>query len=129
MTFDVSWTPITGTTNNMTGTSAITGTPMWIYGLSRVTFQAIWTGTPTGVFSVQVAENPNDIFNADGTVKSTVKWTTLTSPSGWTALQPAGAAGDAAFALADLSSKWIRPIYTNASGTGTLTFVYGSGRH
>lgn len=113
----------------MTGTAVLTGTPMHIYGCSRVSFQAIWTGTPNGTFTFQVSNFPGDIFNADGTVRSTVTWTTLTNPAAFTALQPAGAAGSSDFSFSDLAHKWIRPIYTNASSTGTLTFVYGSARH
>lgn len=125
---DTQWTAVTGAANNMTGTAVITGGPCSIFGLSKVSFQAIWTGTPTGVFSFQVTNFPGEIFNADGTVKSSVTWTTLTNPSAFTALQPAGAAGNASFDFADLAHKWIRPLYTNASSTGTLTFIYGSAR-
>jgi len=125
--FDHGWTAITSGT--MTGTSVITGTPHWLDGHSRVSFQCIWTGTPNGTFTFQVANYQGEIFNADGTVKSTVTWTTLTNPAAFSALQPAGAAGSADFSFADMAHKWIRPIYTNASSTGTLTFVYGSARH
>lgn len=125
---DTQWTAVTGTANNMTGTTAITGKAVHIFGLSKASFQAIWTGTPTGTFTVQVSNYPGNVYNDDGTIISSVTWTTLTSPAAWTALQPAGAAGNADFSLADLSQRWIRPIYTNTSGTGTLTFVYGSAR-
>ena len=128
MISDCQWTP-TFNSQTMTSTNVLTGTPKHIFGCTRVTFQAIWTSTPTGVFTFQVSDYPGDIFNADGTVRSSVTWSTLTNPSGFTALQPAGAAGNASFNLADLSNKWIRPIYTNTSGTGTLTIVYGSSRH
>lgn len=124
---DNQWIPLSA--GSMTGTTALTGTPKDIYGCSRVSFQAIWTGTPTGTFTFQIANFPGDIFNADGTLKSTVTWTTLTNPTGFTAMQPGGTAGSGDFSFADLAHKWIRPIYTNTSGTGTLTFVYGSARH
>lgn len=124
--FDHGWTAITS--GSMTGTAVVTGTPHWLDGHSRVSFQCIWTGTPNGTFTFQVSNYQGDIFNADGTVKSTVTWTTLTNPSAFTALQPAGAAGSADFGFADMAQKWIRPIYTNSSSTGTLTFVYGSAR-
>lgn len=127
MDSDHQWTAITSGT--MTGTSVVTGTPHWLEGHSRVSFQAIWTGTAVGVFTFQIANFPGEIFNADGSVKSTVTWTTLTNPSGFTALQPNGTAGSSDFSLADLAHKWIRPIYTNTSSTGTITFVYGSARH
>lgn len=123
---DVNWTPITNGT--MTGTSVVTGTPNRLWGHSRCDFQCIWTGTPNGTFTFQISNFPGEVFNADGTVKSSVTWTTLTNPSAFTALQPAGAAGSSDFGFADLSAKWIRPIYTNASSTGTITFVYASAR-
>lgn len=101
---------------------------MNVYGCTRVSFQAVWTGTPNGSMTFQIANFPGDIFNADGTVKSTVTWTTLTNPTAFTALQPAGAAGNADFSFADMAQKWIRPLYTNSSSTGTLT-VYAAARH
>lgn len=128
--YDFQWTAIKSTAaNDMTGTAVITGLPGLLYGCPRCDFQCIWTGTPTGVFTFQVCDYPGSIFNADQTaVSSSVTWTTLTNPAAFTALQPAGAAGSAVFGFADLASRWIRPIYTNTSGTGTLTFVYGSAK-
>jgi len=127
MNSDTQWTPITSGT--MTGTSVVTGTPCHLFGHTRVSFQAIWTGTPNGTFTFQISNYPGTIFNSDGSVISSVTWTTLTNPAGFAALQPAGAAGNAEFGFADMSAKWIRPIYTNASSTGTITFVYASARH
>ena len=66
--FDHGWTAVTGTANNMTGTAVITGTPHWLDGHSRVSFQAIWTGTPNGTFTFQISNFQGDIFNADGHV-------------------------------------------------------------
>lgn len=124
---DNQWTAVTSGT--MTGTSVITGSPQHIYGCSRVSFQCIWTGTPTGTFTFQVSNFAGEMFNDNGTVKSTVTWTTLTNPAAFSALQPAGSASNADFSFADMAQKWVRPIYTNSSGSGTLTFVYGSARH
>lgn len=122
---DNNWTPISGGT--MTGTSVITGTPMHIFGCSRLSFQVIWTGTAVGTMTFQISNYPGDMF-PNGTLTTAATWTTLTNPSSFTALQPAGTAGSSDFSFADLAQKWIRPIYTNSSSTGTLT-VYAAARH
>jgi hypothetical protein len=100
----------------MTGTSVITGTGVRLAALQNVSFQAVWTGTPTGVFSFEVS---NDVVNKSEDV---VNWTAYTVPSTFTSgsAAPAGSAGSFVFEFYLIPVRWIRPKYTNASGTGTL---------
>ena len=95
---------------SMTGTNVITSSITDIRNIDNVALELVWTGTPTGTFSVQCSIDYNPQLQA-GT------WTALTlSPS------PA-ASGSASSALIDLNqlgSPYIRVQYTNASSTGTL---------
>lgn len=113
---------------SMTGTSVITGTAFMLRGQSKISYQAVWTGTPNGTFTFQICNHPLPFLDPDGnavaretsSANSAATWTTITNPSGFAVLQPAGTATSAEFALADVSALWIRPVYTNSSSTGTL---------
>jgi hypothetical protein len=107
-------TVVAATANNMTGTSVITGDTILLGSATFVSFQAVWTGTPTGLFSFEAS---NDVGSGNPT-----NWTTLTVPATFVAPanNPAGSAGSFIFEFALVSFRWVRPKYTNASGTGTL---------
>lgn len=104
----------------MTGTAVVTSLPTNIKYRDSVAYQAKWTGTPNGTFTVEgsVDYNPNlpQAQNPTGTTASAT-WTPVT-------LSPvpvaAGVAGDVLINLNQLSFAWIRLVYTNASSTGTL---------
>lgn len=68
-------------------------------------YQVIWTGAPTGVFSVEVTIN--------GTA-----WEALTFNPALSA--PAGSGGSFVIDLNQLPFKQIRFVYTSTSGTGVL---------
>jgi hypothetical protein len=114
------------TTNNMTGTSSLTSTPMNWDTIRGGSIQAVWTGSPVGSFVIQgslnYSQNPNGSANNPGT------WNTV--PSGTflgTLTAPAGSAGSALVDCQFTGIPWIRVVYTNSSGTGTLT-LYGAGK-
>lgn len=90
-----------GDMSQATLTSSVTN----LQYLDNVGIQFIFTGSPTGTFSVEVS---NDNSN----------WTALSlSPT------PAatGSAGNQYVDLNQLSAAWIRAKYTKSSGTGSLT--------
>lgn len=108
------------TNGAMTGTTVITSLPTNIKYRDSVAYQAKWTGTPNGTFSVEgsVDYNPNlpQAQNPVGTTASAT-WTPITlSPT------PAatGSAGNFIINMNQLAFAWIRLVYTNTSSTGTL---------
>lgn len=104
-------------TGTMTGTNKLTGNPALINQAHGISWTMRWTGTPVGVFSVEVSNeyDPN-------TNPTPADWTqyTLTIPAG---VNPAGAypAAGSGIDLAPTSFKWARLCYTNTSSTGALT--------
>jgi len=83
--------------------SNITGPSTNILYTDRVSYQLIYTGSPTGTFSVQVSN--------DETTWEDVAFDTTPTASG---------AGDTDFLEIETGAKFIRLNYTASSGTGTL---------
>lgn len=76
-----------------------------IWSVSNLDFQAVWTGTPTGTFTVEISE--------DGII-----WDNLPlSPT----LSAAGAGGHATAELSVVAAPYVHFLYTRASGSGSLT--------
>jgi len=103
--------------------STVTSAAVNVQYLDNIAFQAIFTGTPTGTFSVQVSLDHQENFVGTGVVTPGT-WTNLTlSPV------PAatGAAGSVVIDLNQISAPWVRLVYTPTSGTGTLN-AYVSGK-
>lgn len=89
----------------------ITSSSIQIQFLDNICIQAIYTGTPTGTFSVEGSlDNSN--------------WVALaTAPSP----NPTGSAGSSLVQYSNQSIVYIRLKYTVSGGTGTLT-AYISGK-
>lgn len=105
-----------GTANNMTGTTVLTSPVIPLEFLDNLGVQFHFTGTPTGTFAVQVsADHAQD---SQGVVTVLGSWVPITLTPSPVA---AGAADDIYIDLNQLSSPWVRIVYTNASGTGTLS--------
>ena len=83
--------------------SDITSDSTNIMHTDRVGYQLVWTGTPNGVFTVEVSNDE-------------VTWAELTLS---TAITAAGSA-DNAFIDCETAAKYIRCKYTASSSTGTL---------
>ena len=81
----------------------ITGPSTNILHLDRVGFQLVWTGTPTGTFSVEVSNDEET-------------WAAMTLSVAVTA---AGSA-DNAFLDIETGAAYVRVKYTDTSGTGSL---------
>lgn len=93
----------------MSSTNTIYSQIIDISRMDNLGLEVSWSGTPTGVFSVQVS-NSGINFNA------------LTFNPAIT--QPSGSAAGCAIDLNQLPFKYLMLKYVNASGSGLLT-VYG----
>ena len=99
---------------SMTGTATVSGPWVYVHDISvGLAFQAVWTGTPTGTFTVNVTQDANP---ANITVLGPTALTIPSSPSP----NPAGSAGSFVFYLSGLTTPWVQLTYTNSTGSGTL---------
>lgn len=116
---------IPSSTNNMTGTAVLTSAVMDLRTTRGASLQAVFTGTAAGAFVIQGSLNYS--VDPGGNVSNAGTWNTLPTNTLPTANNLAAPAGSSGSSLADIpltGIPWIRVIYTNASGTGTLV-VYG----
>lgn len=89
-------------------------------GLLFLSFHAIWTGTPTGTFLVEVSnvEDPDEAFASADFDDLAVTGIT----------DPAGAAGFSLFSILDFPYRWVRLKYTFGASTGVLNVhLHGKG--
>lgn len=105
-----------GVAGAMASTNVITSAPVLASGANTsLSFQNIWTGTPTGTFSYEGSNDVDPINNA------VVGWSAVTPDVA--AVNPAGAAGGTVAVFKVPYYRWYREKYTNASGAGTLTAI------
>jgi len=90
--------------------SDVAGDSLNITYLEVISFQFVWTGTPTGVLDVELSN--------DG-----ITWTPALIDT--TALDPAGSAGSAIIEV-ETASKFYRAAYTATSGSGSLSVHYSA---
>lgn len=105
-----------------TGTS-ITGATgvkaLDVLGKKTASFHIDWTNTTAGEWKF-LASNRPDAVALDGTVDIT-KFATLTNPASFSALQPAGSAGQSLFTFADLTALYLLPTFVRSNGTGVAS--------
>lgn len=77
--------------------------------------QLIWTGSPVGVFSIQVSTSYQQTPNGNVLVPGT--WSDLPLSS---VISAAGSADNAYIDINQLGANWYRIVYTRTSGTGSL---------
>lgn len=90
---------------NVSGTNTYTSLPINIKNVDNVGLQLIWTGTPTGTFTI--------LHSPDGTLYDSI----TVNPS---ITQPAGSAGHWSVVLQQDPYQWVQVQYVNASGSGTV---------
>lgn len=75
-------------------------------------FQLIWTGVPTGVFTLWYSdvEQPNEANDND--------WVPDTS---WVPTNPAGAASKGKYVISGIRTKWVRIKYAHTGGVGVMS--------
>ncbi len=84
----------------------------------RLSVQAVWTGTPTGTFSLECS--------FDGATFTTVPGASAEFTANSQA-QPAGGAGSAVWNWSNVPGNMAQIRYTATSGTGTLTIRAAQG--
>jgi hypothetical protein len=85
--------------------------------INAPSYQLRAIGTMTGTWKIQVSDLPDPVESTD------TDWVDLTLAVAIT--QPAGSDSKDFVGLAGLESKWMRPVYTNASGSGTISAFVG----
>lgn len=106
------------TSQAMSGTGVINSDPIYLGHMAGVCIQAKWTGTPTGTFKLQCAVTKGE-NSANTPAVMPTDWQDIADSSYATG----GAAGTYTWNVRDAFYNWIRVVYTNASGTGTLESV------
>jgi hypothetical protein len=102
----------------MTGTATLTSQITEIRGFDNISYEADFTGTPTGTFSVQVSNSYDPVTNPNATfVILPLSPTPVAS----------GSSGVVGIDINQSGFKWIKLVYTNTSGSGTLN-AYVSGK-
>lgn len=103
------------TNGNMAG--SLTSKVTIIQKLSMISYDISWAGggSPVGAITVQVSNTYSE--NADGSVRNTGSWTTLTLS---TATNIASNSGNGFIDVDATGAYAMRLVYTRTSGTGTL---------
>lgn len=96
----------------------ITSDPIWLGHIANYNLQLVFTGAPNGTFKLQIS---NDLGYPDSADEASryvglVNWTDMADSS-----QPISAAGNHSYEVQNAGHRWVRLIYTFASGTGTMT--------
>jgi len=93
----------------------VTSAATIIQMISYVSYTLVWTGTPTGTFTVEVS---NDYaLDSAGAVKNAGNWVALTLSAPTAA---SGSAGNGFIDIDGVAAYAIRLKYTAGSSTGTL---------
>jgi hypothetical protein len=101
--------------SNVSLAANATSTPIYLEQELMVSIQAVWTGTPTGNFTIETSEDKG-ATNPDGSITGVTNYNTLENSS----LAAGGASGSYTWRFSNVQSRWIRIKYTAASGTGTV---------
>lgn len=97
-----------GTAVSVSGTSTYTSLPINIKNTDNVGLQLVWTGTPTGTFTI--------LHSPDGVLYDSITLSPLIT-------QPAGSAGHWSVVLQQDPFQWVKVQYVNASGSGTVDVI------
>lgn len=110
----------------MTGVAVLTSVGVKTKECRSVSFDATWTGTPTGNFSFEYSNSPaSNVADVPS-----ASWHALTVPTAFAGGDPVGAAGSFGFGFDPYEYAWIRIKYTNSASTGVLTVTaHVKGRH
>lgn len=102
----------------------LTSAPTILQSLSKVSYQAKWTGTsPVGTLSVQGSLDYS--LNSNGTVANAGTWSTLSLDYNGSIVTTIPVSGNSGNVMIDLTTGIyaLRVIYTAGSGTGSLTIT------
>ena len=95
-----------------------TSNPIWLGHIVNYSLQIVFTGTPGGNFRLQVS---NDLGNPsaakDVNVNADIQnWTDVADSS-----ITVSAAGDVFYDVRDSAARWVRVLWTQTGGSGTIT--------
>lgn len=103
--------------------TSITGPASVIKHLPGISYDLLWTGTPTGTFAVQVS-NTVQFDGLGNEIAGTGNWNSLpTSSFTGTYPVPAGSPGNGFLDVVGTEAFAVRLLYTASGGTGNLTVV------
>lgn len=103
-----------GTTTNMA--VSFNSTPVWLGHICNYSIQLVFTGAPSGTFSLEMSNDEGDpSLPPARQYQSVTHWTHITGSD-----QPIVAAGNHAYTVANAGYRWVRFVWTAAAGTGTL---------
>lgn len=97
--------------------ASLTSSISSIQGVDNVGYQVNFSGSPVGTFDVQVSMDYQPGLSPNDQPANAGNWISLPLS---TAITASGSAGSAYIDLNQLSSPYIRIVYTRTSGTGSL---------
>jgi len=106
---------------SMAGTGVLHSSPLDTRTTTRISMQAIWTGTPVGTFAVEGSLNYDPGLISANPLNSGT-WTDV----GISIDSVSGVSGSRIIDMTETALPWVRFTYTNTSGTGTLNVYSGS---
>lgn len=103
---------------SMTGTVTLNSNPIRIDQIYGFAVQAEWTGTPTGAFKLQAScdSPPNGSQVSNGGPDTVTNWTDIANSS----YSISGSAGNYMWNFTGSFYNYVRLVYTNTSGSGSL---------
>ncbi len=108
--------------NGVSMATTITGPATIIQRLPGISYDIVWTGTPTGTFAVQVSNTV--VLGPNGAVAVAGSWNTLpTAFFSGTYPVPSGSSGKGFLDVVGTEAYAVRLVYTAVSGAGNLTVV------
>lgn len=111
------WQALDGEDMSTSITSPVTN----VQFLDNISIQLNFTGTPTGTFDLQMSDDY--VQDSQGVVIDAGNWISIPGSSTASA---SGSADQIFMDINQVSSPWVRVVYTRASGTGSLDmFVTG----
>ena len=78
--------------------------------------QLVCTGAVTGSFKLEASNDDVDLEDYANGGKSPTNWSTVASSS-----VAIVAAGDVLYTVSEVPYRWVRVVYTNSGGAGSLT--------
>lgn len=92
--------------------------PIWLGHICNYAIQLQFSGTPGGNFKLQASNDPGHINSATSTmqVSDLVIWTDIADSAA-----TVSAAGDIMWTVENAGYNWVRVVWTQTSGSGSLT--------
>lgn len=92
--------------------------PQEIFQLSLISYGVVWSGSPTGVFTIQVSNDYVPGSSLNSAPVNAGSWDTLT---GADTASPSGSGGHALLEAPLTGAAYMRLHYEKTSGTGSAT--------